>query len=547
MRQPSKIDHALHVLLALALLAPLLIAFAGQGGFADAFGSYESGEPGFAAARKAALVAATGRSLLVGILATGMALLIGIPAGWALSEKSGGGLSRKAVLLLVVTALPLALPASVSVSGWVGLFAPAGVASRFNVPIPGFAPESRGWLFSEFGAALVLASSLWPIIALETWPGFRRSRNEAYEAALLYSSRGRSFLRIVLPQVAGEIAAGALLVFLFSSTDFSVSSLLLVRTLPTEVHDALMLGKTASAAWASMPLLLLIGIVAWLSVRVTRDNLPQDSPRDTREMPSGLIPLSVLSAGILLGFVLPMAVCFVQAQNTNKPLSVVFGAGTEALGSSLRIAAAVAVISIIAAIARTVLWPETRTRPINIASLFLLAIPGSFLAAALLAIELALSGTLNGTALATALPAATFAAALVIRFLYIPLRLVEEGLAALDPDLLDAAALAGHGRLSRAVSIALPLILPHILAASALVFIFALGEVPMSSRLAPPGLVPATVWLFQQQHMGYDEAVFGLSLLLGGVVAGVLLLCGTAALIILKWTDRARAPVVEGL
>jgi ABC-type Fe3+ transport system permease subunit len=104
----------------------------------------------------------------------------------------------------------------------------------------------------------------------------------------------------------------------------------------------------------------------------------------------------------------------------------------------------------------------------------------------------------------------------------------------LDPDLLDAAALSGHSRLSRAGSIALPLVLPHLIAATGLVFILALGDVCMAARLAPPGIQPTTLWLFNQQHMGYDESVFGLSLLLGLVAMGTLFLVGTVTLTMLR-------------
>jgi ABC-type Fe3+ transport system permease subunit len=51
-----------------------------------------------------------------------------------------------------------------------------------------------------------------------------------------------------------------------------------------------------------------------------------------------------------------------------------------------------------------------------------------------------------------------------------------------------------------------------------------LGEVSITATLASPGAEPATLWLFNQQHMGYDESVFALSLLLGLVSAGAVAL-----------------------
>jgi iron(III) transport system permease protein len=541
MREPEKKDRVIQFAIATLMLAPLAAAFFGQGGFADAYGSYQSADPDAISARHWTLAAAAGRSLLVGGLATALALLVGIPAGWALAQR------ERPLWLLVLAALPLALPASVSVSGWIGLLAPAGVASRFKVPIPGFGPESRGGLFTVPGVAFVLGSSLWPLVAFEVWPAFRRARNEAYDAALLAGSCARAFFQIVLPQAKGELASGALLAFLLASTDFSVCSLLLVRTLPIEIHDALMVGKTASAAFAALPMLAMVFAIAWISTRLRRSTTVTGGVQ-THARGGRLSQFSLLT-GVALGFVIPMLVCFYQAQHGTKPMSQVFGAGSDSLLITARMAGAAALMAAIVAVLRLVFWPEMRTPAVTTAGLFLLAVPGSFLAAALLAMQIYATKQLNPdgstpgqwtSALLTALPTSILAIGYLVRFMYVPLRLIEEGLASLDPDLLDAAALAGHGRISRAVSIALPLVAPHLAAATALVFILAMGEIPMAVRLAPPGQVPATVWLFQQQHLGYDEAVFGLSLLLGGVAAGTLLLCGLAAMGMMRWNDPAR-------
>jgi iron(III) transport system permease protein len=545
MRAISSRDRLIQFAIAAALVLPLAIAFFGRGGFQDALNQQMS--PDAIEARRMALAAAAGKSFLLGILSVVFALAVGVPAGWALAQHSDK--SSRRLLWLVIAVLPLALPASVAVSGWVGLFAPSGVASRFRTPLQDIISD-RGWLFTLPGAAVVLSSILWPVIALELWPGFVRARNEAYDAALLSSTRSRAFFRIILPQVKGELCCGALLVFLLALTDFSVSSLLLVRTLPTEIHDALMLEKPASAAWASLPLIALVLAVAIVLSRIQskvsyygRASGSEGSSAGTTKLPHGMLAL-----GVGLGFLLPMGVCLLQALNSQKPMSAVFGAGTDAMVVTLRVAGAAAALSIIVAIIRLIIWPEKRAPIVNSAALLLLAVPGSFLAAALLEEQIratALARNLQVNALVSVIPVVVLSFGYLVRFLYVPLRLVEEGVATLDGELLDAAALAGHGRVSRAVSIALPLVAPHIAAGAALVFILALGEVAMASKLAPPGMMPATVWLFNQQHMGYDEAVFGLSLLLGVLAAGALILAGFVAALLLKLHDRARGSAVN--
>jgi len=545
MRQAGPTDRYVQWAVAALLILPLLAAFVSGSGFADAYGTYQPGDEAAISARRMALAAATGRSLLVGSLAALLATTFGVPAGWALAQRSGSrrGAGRLArwdfgrltfCFTLVLAALPLALPPSVAVSGWVGLLAPAGAASAFNVAIPGFGPESRGWLFSSLGAAFVLGLGLWPVVALEVWPAFKRTLSSAAcDAARLHASRSRTFWRILLPQAKGELAAGAVLVFLLASSDFSVSSLLLVRTLPTEIHDALAVGKTAGAAWAALPLVLMVfAAVLVLHARVAPS---PPTPLHSGERGTGAahapVAYGFLAAGVFLGFVAPLAVCGWQALSGGRPMSRVFGAGSDALFVSLRIAGAAAALAVVLAMLRVVCWPEMRTKAINGAALFLLAVPGSFLAAAFLALQVQLQAAANALhagQLAAALPLAILVLSYVARLLYAPLRLVEEGLAALDPEMFDAAALAGHGRLSRAAAVAVPLVAMHIAAGSGLVFVLVLGDIALADKLAPPGKVPATVWLFQQQHLGYDEAVFGLSLLLGAVVAAALLAAGLA-------------------
>jgi len=557
MRQAGRTDRIMQWAVGALLILPLLAAFLGGGSFSEAYGTYQPGDEGAIAARRWALAAATGRSLLVGSLAALLAAALGVPTGWALAQRGNshggagcpacGGSGRltacptlkgkREIVALVLVTLPLALPPSVAVSGWVGLLAPAGAASAFNVPIPGFGPESRGWLFSSLGAAFVLGLGLWPVVALEMWPAFKRTLSStAYDAARLHGSASRVFWRIILPQAKGELAAGAVLVFLLASSDFSVSSLLLVRTLPIEIHDALAVGKTAGAAWAALPLLVVVSVAAFVLHACAAPSSPAPPPlagggRGRAGSAHAPVASGFLAAGVFLGFVAPLAVCGWQALAGGKPMSGVFGAGSGALFVSLRMAGAAAALAVVLAVLRVLCWPEMRAKALNGAALFLLAVPGSFLAAAFLALQVRLQAAANAVyaeQLAAALPLAILAVSYVARFVYVPLRLVEEGLAALDPEMFDAAALAGHGRLSRAAAVAVPLVASHIAAGAALVFVLVLGDIAIADKLAPPGTVPATVWLFQQQHLGYDEAVFGLSLLLGAVVAAALLAAGVA-------------------
>lgn len=486
------------------MLSPLLGVFERSGSWE---GAVAKPAGSMASARIETLLAAAGRSALVGALCVIVALPLGVGAAWRLSARAGG-LWRAAWVVL-----PLALPASVAVSGWVQLLAP-DAASSFTLPIPGLTSLFRLLLFGPIGAACVLAFGLWPIVALNTWPAFACARDESYDAACLNVSVSRAFFQVVLPRARGEIAAGAALVFVLAASDFPVTSLLLVKTLAVEAHDAVALGRNLEAAWLATPLAVLAAgasvWLGWAEPTTTPRRGPQKSTRSSR------ISSLFYYGGIALGFVLPMLLCIRGVASSGKPYSMAFHAGASSLTLSLRLAAAAALMACAFACVRILLWPQARGQAFNAAGVFLIAIPGAALGAAILGWQIK-SATSTASHLAPAWMAFAFAA----RFIYVPLCLIEEGLANLDAELFESASLLGQSRFSQAYSIALPLMAGRVAAAGTLVFVLALGEVSVAAVLSPPGVVPATIWLFNQQHMGYDESVFGLSLLLGLAAASV--------------------------
>lgn len=539
MRQPSRGGLVVQVLLALTGLSLLAWPFFGAGTFDDAYGGGEA----------RAQFAALANSGWVGLGASFIALLIGVPAAWFLSSRP------RSLFWPVLCILPLALAPSAAASGWLHWTAPAAVRSAFRLP----GLDAGTPLFSMPGVALVLGLGLWPVVAFEAWPAFAVARGEAYGAALLAGSRAKAFFRVALPMALGEVAAGTLLAFLLASSDFTVSSLLLVRTSGIAVHDQLAVSKLAAAAYAALPFLGLTLLTAALAGLVRRHAWRTENAApgaDVSTAPSlaggrgGRWGLAVLAAGLALGFLVPLAGCAAGAfglrpTNADAAAGLLrgFEAGFAPLANSLRLAAAAAVLATLLGAVRVILWPQTSAWPLRGAGLLLLIVPGALLAGGLRSFGLAAGAFVDGAGAAgEALEMLTPAAGLLmlgylVRFVYLPLRLAEEGLRGLDPSLLESAELSGHGAASRGLGIALPLVWRHLLAAAALVFVLVLGELILAHHLAPPGIWPATVWLFNQQHNGYIQEVFGLCLMLGA--AAFLALLGTG--LVLKLAGRRAA------
>ncbi len=518
MRKATPRDFVVQCLVGAVLLLPLCLGFLGEGSFLEVFG--KSAEDG--SSQLSVLFSALGRSSWIGMGATVIALALGIPGAWVLAKR------KRAPLLLALCGLPLALAPSAVISGWLFWAAPPQVASAFQTTAPQM--PGLGPLFSSFGVSLLLGFSLWPIVAFEAWPAFARARTTAYEAALLTGTPARAFFRIVLPMSGGELAAGALLVFLLAASDFTVSSLLLVRTLPIEVYDFLSINKSASAAWAAMPLVLLGVAGALLLTRIQRHKFTEaiDQAAPSSSLTSQTDPASgwgwcdgLFGLALVAGFLVPIAGCGIGAFTGEQKAGQAFAVGLPYLFHAFRLAAAAGILAVIAGSVRIILWPDSRATPLRASALLLLIVPGAFLAAGLLTADvqarvgLDLMGPL-GQSFNRMFPAElTLVFGFAFRFIYLPLRLTEEGLRGLDPAILESAELAGHSRLHRGLGVALPMLWRHLLCAGALVFILGLGDLPVSAKLAPPGAMPASVWLFERQHQGYTEEVFAASLLLG--------------------------------
>jgi ABC-type Fe3+ transport system permease subunit len=172
-------------------------------------------------------------------------------------------------------------------------------------------------------------------------------------------------------------------------------------------------------------------------------------------------------------------------------------------------------------------------------ALLLLILPGALLSSGLLAGKLQGLWLLDrfgiGDWVERISPAgALLCVGMVLRFIYLPLRLLDEGMRRIDPACLEAALMAGHGRSALVVGILIPQLRSYWLAAGLMVFVLSLGELVLAARLAAPGAIPASLLIFNQQHNGYQEGVFGQSLALG--------LLGLLAALILLWIWREHNP-----
>jgi iron(III) transport system permease protein len=220
------------------------------------------------------------------------------------------------------------------------------------------------------------------------------------------------------------------------------------------------------------------------------------APEETRLAGSrGWLAALACAVPVLFGFLLPGAILLGHALSRGDPL---FGRHFLPYAwNSLWLAGAAAILCVTVATAiayggRQVPSPAVRNAG-RVAALGY-AVPGSVIAVGVLvplgAFDNAFDGWMRRNfGLATGLLlSGTFAALLyayVVRFMAVALSTVEAGLSRIEPALEDAARLAGGGPRTVLARISLPLMRRSLLAASVLVFVDTMKELPATLIVRP--------------------------------------------------------------
>jgi iron(III) transport system permease protein len=332
----------------------------------------------------------------------------------------------------------------------------------------------------------------------------------------------------------------------------SVTDLLSIRTYAEEAFLQYGLGRgpEAAAAVALPPLLVLGGLVVLGTRQLLRAEparLPTASVR-ARAWPLGRWrrPVGAGLALVVAAFVgLPLVTLVWRAGRVGgaaalgRPpgwslaglagtLRFAWGDAYEPLGYSLACAAAGATVAV--ALAWLLAWECRR--------------PGvwRWVTAAAVALGLATPGPVAGMALVYAYrdvpllydyPVMIVLAA-VLRTLPYGVLVLWPAVRAVPPEFLDAAAVDGLGPVGQAWHVALPLTRTAAAGAWCVAFTLALGELPATNLVYPPGVMPLQVVIWSLLHTGVESHTAGVVL----VMLGAVTLAGVAALFALR---RVRA------
>lgn len=450
------------------------------------------------------------RTIQLAVLVSGSGAIIGTGLAWLTTRTDLPGRRFWRVVLL----LPLVLPSFVGAAAFIAGLAPGGIIHDALAAIGVDAPRR----FRGLGASwLVLTAFTYPYVLLPVTARFTNLPANLEESArLLGLSSTATFVRVTLPQLRSAILGGALLVFLYTVSEFGAVQLLGYDTLTRVIYSTRQTNRALSFAAATVVLLLALGVVAL--ERSQRGAAPPDrraTVRPARPIALGwragpALLICTFVAGI--GLIVPVMSLGSWAQRGLADGRIGFGEfvdPTISTASVSVIAAIFAVVVVLPVAIATTRRPTASSQAAAIAVIGGFAIPGLVIALALAVL------TLNTPALNhwyQTLP--VLIGAYVIHFGSQAMASTESAVRAVPGDLRESSVLLEPNRLRRWLRVDLPLMRPGLVAGGGLVMLATLKELPATLLLSPIGFSTLATEIWAAYEEGFYAATGLASLVL---------------------------------
>lgn len=427
--------------------------------------------------------------------------------------------------------LPLVIPSFIGAFTLLTAFAPGGLVNQVlgsGITLPRF-----GGFWAAFAVLTLLT---YPYVLLPVSARLRDLPASLEESARLLSRGGWSTFRtVVLPQTRGAVLAGALLVFLYTISDFGAVQILRYDTL-TRVIYATRLDQATSAALSLQ--LALLAVVVVMSERTLLRRRAGAGGGGRRGLQLNLgrwrWPATAAVAGLVVGaLVAPVAVLVYWAARGLAAGSMRATAVTSDPGALVGPLLNTALAGLVAAGVAIVLvlplaYLTARHRGLAAAGSNALVVAGFALPGLVVALALAsftLRGPLFVAPLYQTLPILILA--YTVHFGAQALRAAQVAVAAVPPRIGDAARMLGAGSMRRVLAVEIPMMLPGLAAGAGLVLLSVMKELPATLLLAPPGFttLATRIWNATEDAFWADASLASLVLIgLSGVLTWALVI-----------------------
>jgi iron(III) transport system permease protein len=450
-----------------------------------------------------ATVRLTLRSLGLAAVVTALATVIGAAGAWLVARTDLPGRRFWQVTLV----LPLAVPSYISAFVWVEL-----------------APGLAGFP----GAVLVLTLTTFPYVFLPALAALRRI-DPAQEEVAASLGRGRAAVawQVTLRQIRPSLAAGALLVALYTLSDFGAVALMRYEVFTWVIYGAYRSGfDPTRAAILSLVLVALALVLVALEARArgrARARVGGGVPRQGR-----IVHLGAWRVPALAGLA-ALAVVSLVVPATSLARWMLLGAGdsldTTALGTALvatvRLSALAAVACVALAVPVGILaarHPGRLSRTLERATFTGHALPGIVVAIAMVYVGVTL---LRPVYQQTPL----LVLAYVVMFLPLAVASVRAAVEASPVGAEEVARSLGLGRGAVLRRVTMPLAAPGIAAGAVMVLLTTMKELPATLLLHPTGTETLATMLWR--HMLVSDhssaAPYAALIVLGAALPAVLL------------------------
>ncbi|MEY3503403.1 MAG: Sulfate transport system permease protein CysW, partial [Pseudomonadota bacterium] len=385
-------------------------------------------------------------------------------------------------------------------------------------------PEVR----NVWGAAGVFTLALYPYVYLLARTALSERANHLMEAArLLGAPLSRRILRVALPLARPAIAAGTALALMETLADFGVSSYFGIQTFTAGIYKAWLVMDNRIAAAQLATLLLLVVVVLLAAEKRAQSRLRFSSDRvDRHSSESQPLKLHGVSAAfvwtlcvlpVLFGFVLPVLFMFRALLQGDGLMDLsVTSLSLGGLTALLAVGAAL----LLAALAR--LHPNWLTRQVMGVVSLGYAVPGAVIVVGLLLPVGWVQTTWPQSGVGFWLTATVLGLvwAYLVRFVAVALQSVQSGYARVPASLDDSARMLGISGFSLVRRVHWPLLKKPVAAATLLVLVDVMKELPATLVLRPFNTDTLAVMAYQlarDERLGECFAVLGFGV--GGLVA----------------------------
>jgi iron(III) transport system permease protein len=462
-------------------------------------------------------------SLLLALGSAALSTAIAVPLAWLTVAVNLP--ARR--FWAIVSALPLAVPSYISGFAIIAVLGSNGLLLQALRP---FGIEQLPSLYGYPGALLALTLVSYPYIYLGVRAALLRCDPAVEEAARSMGDAPlRVFVRILLPQLRPAIAVGALLVALYSLSDFGAVALMqfdsFTRAIYVQYRSSFDRSGAALLAWLLIALtVVLIGLESLIRGRPSMSRSNSAVPRRRRLIDIGWWrwPAMLFAALVSLAALgMPLiALCYWLLRGLAN--GSVLDSLWQPAANSLLAAGIAALVTVIAAIPPALLvarHPSRISRLLDAAAYSGYALPGIVVALALVFFGANLVPWIYQT-----LPLLIFG--YLIRFVPEAIGSLRTSLQLINPRVEEAARSLGHKPWAVLTQITLPLVTPGIVAGAALVFLTVIKELPMTLLLGPTGFptLATTIWSATTEAMFARGAAPALLLLALSALAMLLTL-----------------------